>query len=222
MKKTRLTIILLMILTLVSAIITLCMGAVRIPVQDTLSILLRHLFGTDTGASVSVAFEQIVWQIRMPPNYSGLSSRKRAGPLRLCDAGRCPKPNGRPIHSWRVGRCNAGSHWFALSGAGRDFRLLGLCRSRRCLLPRIGSLIGGWQNHLSQADPLRHDRQCTADSIFQLYHCGSRRFGRYDVHQVLDNGLPDPRRMEKHRPYHTDCAGGSSLFSGRRRRRWTA
>lgn len=50
MKKTRLTIILLMILTLVSAIITLCMGAVRIPVQDTLSILLRHLFGTDTGA----------------------------------------------------------------------------------------------------------------------------------------------------------------------------
>lgn len=40
----------------------------------------------------------------------------------------------------------------------------------------------------------------------------SRRFGRYDVHQVLDNGLPDPRRMEKHRPYHTDCAGGSSLF----------
>ena len=66
MKKTRLTIILLMILTLVSAIITLCMGAVRIPVQDTLSILLRHLFGTDTGTSVSVAFEQIVWQIRMP------------------------------------------------------------------------------------------------------------------------------------------------------------
>ena len=55
-----------MILTLVSAIITLCMGAVRIPVQDTLSILLRHLFGTDTGTSVSVAFEQIVWQIRMP------------------------------------------------------------------------------------------------------------------------------------------------------------
>ena len=54
MKKTRLTIILLMILTLVSAIITLCMGAVRIPVQDTLSILLRHLFGTDTGTSVSV------------------------------------------------------------------------------------------------------------------------------------------------------------------------
>lgn len=66
MKKTRLTIILLMILTLVSAIITLCMGAVRIPVQDTLSILLRHLFGTDTGTSVSLAFEQIVWQIRMP------------------------------------------------------------------------------------------------------------------------------------------------------------
>ena len=66
MKKTRLTIILLMLLTLVSAIITLCMGAVRIPVQYTLSILLRHLFGTDTGTSVSVAFEQIVWQIRMP------------------------------------------------------------------------------------------------------------------------------------------------------------
>ena len=66
MKKTRLTIILLMILTLVSAIITLCMGAVRIPVQDTLSILLRHLFGTDTGTSVSVAFEQIVWRSECP------------------------------------------------------------------------------------------------------------------------------------------------------------
>lgn len=36
--------------------------------------------------------------------------------------------------------------------------------------------LGGWQDHLlSQADSLRHDRQCTADSIFQLYHCGSRR-----------------------------------------------
>lgn len=66
MKKTRLTIILLMILTLVSAIITLCMGAVRIPVQDTLSVLLQHLFWADTGTPVSIAFEQIVWQIRMP------------------------------------------------------------------------------------------------------------------------------------------------------------
>ena len=66
MKRTRLTIFLLIIASIVSAVITLCMGAVRIPVQDTLSILLRHLFGTDTGTSVSVAFEQIVWQIRMP------------------------------------------------------------------------------------------------------------------------------------------------------------
>ena len=66
MKKTRLTIILLMILTLVSAIITLCMGAVQIPVQDTLSVLLQHLFWADTGTPVSIAFEQIVWQIRMP------------------------------------------------------------------------------------------------------------------------------------------------------------
>ena len=66
MKRTRLTIFLLIIASIASAVITLCMGAVRIPVQDTLSILLRHLFGTDTGTSVSVAFEQIVWQIRMP------------------------------------------------------------------------------------------------------------------------------------------------------------
>ena len=74
-------------------------------------------------------------------HYSGLSGRKRSSPLRLCDAGRCPKPNGRPIHSWRVGRCNAGSHRFTLFRAGRDLRLLGLCRSRRCLLSRIGSLM---------------------------------------------------------------------------------
>lgn len=107
-------------------------------------------------------------------HYSGLSGRKRSSPLRLCDAGRCPKPNGRPIHSWRVGRCNAGSHWFALSGAGRDFRLLGLCRSWQCLLSRIGPLLGGWQDHLSQADSLWHDRQCATDRIFQLYHCNSR------------------------------------------------
>ena len=42
------------------------MGAVRIPVQDTLSVLLQHLFGADTGTPVSIAFEQIIWQIRMP------------------------------------------------------------------------------------------------------------------------------------------------------------
>ena len=42
------------------------MGAVQIPVKDTLSVLLEHLFGVQTGAEVSVAFEQIVWQIRMP------------------------------------------------------------------------------------------------------------------------------------------------------------
>ena len=42
------------------------MGAVRIPIADTLSVLLEHLFGIQTGTEVSVAFEQIVWQIRMP------------------------------------------------------------------------------------------------------------------------------------------------------------
>ena len=58
--------LLLIIASIVSAVITLCMGAVQIPVQDTLSVLLQHLFGTDTGTPVSIAFEQIVWQIRMP------------------------------------------------------------------------------------------------------------------------------------------------------------
>lgn len=61
MKRTRLTIFLLIIASIVSAVITLCMGAVQIPVQDTLSVLLQHLFGTDTGTPVSIAFEQIVW-----------------------------------------------------------------------------------------------------------------------------------------------------------------
>ena len=182
MKKTRLTIILLMILTLVSAIITLCMGAVRIPVQDTLSILLRHLFGTDTGTSVSVAFEQIVWQIRMPRIILGFLA---GSGLALCGCvmqAVVQNPMADPYILGVSAGATLGATGFALSGAGRDFRFLGLCRSRRCLLSRIGSLIGGWQDHLSQADSLRHDRQCTADSIFQLYHCGSRRFGRYDVH----------------------------------------
>ena len=56
----------MLIASLLSAVITLCMGAVQIPVKDTLSVLLEHLFGVQTGAEVSVAFEQIVWQIRMP------------------------------------------------------------------------------------------------------------------------------------------------------------
>ena len=66
MKRTRLTIFLLIIASIVSTVIMLCMGAVQIPVQDTLSVLLQHLFGADTGTPVSIAFEQIVWQIRMP------------------------------------------------------------------------------------------------------------------------------------------------------------
>ena len=66
MKRTRLTIFLLIIASIASAVITLCMGAVQIPVQDTLSVLLQHLFWADTGTPVSIAFEQIVWQIRMP------------------------------------------------------------------------------------------------------------------------------------------------------------
>ena len=45
--------------------ITLCMGAVRIPIADTFRILLEKLY-IGIGYEISVSYEQIVWQIRMP------------------------------------------------------------------------------------------------------------------------------------------------------------
>ena len=41
-------------------------GSSRIPVQDTLSVLLQHLFSADTGTPVSIAFEQVSWRIECP------------------------------------------------------------------------------------------------------------------------------------------------------------
>nr|WP_314855687.1 iron ABC transporter permease [Stomatobaculum longum] len=48
-----------------SALVTLCMGAVRIPIETTWAVLQRHLFG-QSGRSIPVSMEQIVWQIRVP------------------------------------------------------------------------------------------------------------------------------------------------------------
>lgn len=150
------------------------MGAVQIPVQDTLSVLLQHLFGTDTGTPVSIAFEQIVWQIRMPRIILGFLA---GSGLALCGCvmqAVVQNPMADPYILGVSAGATLGATGFALSGAGRDFRLLGLCRSWQCLLSRIGPLLGGWQDHLSQADSLWHDRQCATDRIFQLYHCNSR------------------------------------------------
>ena len=55
----------LILAALASAVVTLCMGAVRIPVETTWAVLLRHLFG-QSGRSIPVSMEQIVWQIRVP------------------------------------------------------------------------------------------------------------------------------------------------------------
>ncbi len=41
------------------------MGAVQIPVETTWAVLQRHLFG-QSGRSIPVSMEQIVWQIRVP------------------------------------------------------------------------------------------------------------------------------------------------------------
>ncbi len=41
------------------------MGAVRIPIETTWAVLQRHLFG-QSGRSIPVSMEQIVWQIRVP------------------------------------------------------------------------------------------------------------------------------------------------------------
>ena len=55
----------LILAALASAVVTLCMGAVRIPVETTWAVLQRHLFG-QSGSSIPVSMEQIVWQIRVP------------------------------------------------------------------------------------------------------------------------------------------------------------
>jgi len=65
-KRTKWIIILLIILCLLSAVVTLCVGAVKIPVADTFTVLMERLFGVKTGREVSVAFEQIIWELRMP------------------------------------------------------------------------------------------------------------------------------------------------------------
>lgn len=143
MKRTRLTIFLLIIASIVSAVITLCMGAVQIPVQDTLSVLLQHLFGTDTGTPVSIAFEQIVWQIRMPRIILGFLA---GSGLALCGCvmqAVVQIPMADPYILGVSAGATLGATGFALSGAGRDFRLLGLCRSWQCLLSRIDPLLGG-------------------------------------------------------------------------------
>ncbi|WP_334308029.1 FecCD family ABC transporter permease [Stomatobaculum longum] len=54
-----------MLAALASALVTLCMGAVRIPIETTWAVLQRHLFG-QSGRSIPVSMEQIVWQIRVP------------------------------------------------------------------------------------------------------------------------------------------------------------
>ena len=64
-RQTKQIVFLLVLASLVSAVITLCMGAVRIPVETTWAVLQRHLFG-QTGHSIPVSMEQIVWQIRVP------------------------------------------------------------------------------------------------------------------------------------------------------------
>ena len=56
MKRIKITIVLLIAVSLLSIVVTLCMGAVQIPVDDTLSVLLNHLFGIQTGAEISVSF----------------------------------------------------------------------------------------------------------------------------------------------------------------------
>ena len=119
------------------------MGAVQIPVQDTLSVLLQHLFGTDTGTPVSIAFEQIVWQIRMPRIILGFLA---GSGLALCGCvmqAVVQNPMADPYILGVSAGATLGATGFALSGAGRDFRLLGPCRSWQCLLSRIDPLLGG-------------------------------------------------------------------------------
>ena len=112
MKRTRLTIFLLIIASIVSAVITLCMGAVQIPVQDTLSVLLQHLFGTDTGTPVSIAFEQIVWQIRMPRIILGFLA---GSGLALCGCVMQAVVTTRVGTPDNTGCANYGVSWFSLN-----------------------------------------------------------------------------------------------------------
>ncbi len=67
MTKRRSVVILFLVLaSLFSAVAVMCMGAVKIPMGQTYAVLLNKLFGVDTGVNVSVSYQQIVWQIRMP------------------------------------------------------------------------------------------------------------------------------------------------------------
>lgn len=60
-------IVILIAFSLVSILLTLCMGAVEIPVDETFSILKNHLIGGLIGEeSVNKSFNQIVWGLRMP------------------------------------------------------------------------------------------------------------------------------------------------------------
>lgn len=65
-KRTKWVVLFLIMASLTSAVVTLCMGAVRVPAADTLAVLLEHLFGLQPGREIAVSCEQIVWQLRMP------------------------------------------------------------------------------------------------------------------------------------------------------------
>ncbi len=59
--------ILLLSVSLVSMVIVLCMGAVRIPVEDTMHVLLGKVTGKgEYYEQVTTSSVQIVWQLRMP------------------------------------------------------------------------------------------------------------------------------------------------------------
>lgn len=63
----RVIVIFLILASLVSMLVTLCMGAVAIPMKDTFSIVLFHIKGSLTdGKRVPESFNQIIWNIRMP------------------------------------------------------------------------------------------------------------------------------------------------------------
>lgn len=68
-------ILFLIIASLVSILVTLCMGAVDIPIKDTWNIILSHLKREpiDTGI-VSKSFNQIIWNIRAPRVLLGFAA----------------------------------------------------------------------------------------------------------------------------------------------------
>lgn len=60
-------IVLLIMAALVSILVTLCMGAVDIPIRDTWYIVLSHIKGKAVNTNiVSESFNQIIWNIRAP------------------------------------------------------------------------------------------------------------------------------------------------------------